>query len=287
MLATLGGFLALLAGLLVLLLPLLVPELSRPRDSVWGALVLVLGLVLVTSAERLSGAPMLAVLCGGLLIGRLSTEVGLGRWRQLSREEQVRLTGAERWRTSLQQLAAALMGLLSLAGSKLGVLVSWLKERREASSKARETTKRWVRPEPEVAEPVVAQPEIAETELPEAEPVVAETQAAAFPEAEAVAEASEKPLPPEAAPAAEPPPATMAPPAADKDDDADVTTVGSFAEIEQLIEQAGATNPGADPSGSSGEESDEEAVAEPAADGDGEAPGAGVDNSPLLPPQAL
>ncbi|MCP9840642.1 hypothetical protein KBY93_08325 [Synechococcus sp. J7-Johnson] len=279
MLATLGGFLALLAGLLVLLLPLLVPELSRPRDSVWGALVLVLGLVLVTSAERLSGAPMLAVLCGGLLIGRLSTEVGLGRWRQLSREEQVRLTGAERWRTSLQQLAAALMGLVSLAGSKLGVLLSWLKERREASSKARETTKRWVRPEPEVAEPVVAQPEIAETELPEPEPVVAETQAAAVAEAEELAEASEQPRPPEAAPAADPPPA------ADNDDEADVTTVGSFAEIEQLIEQAGATTPGADP----GEASDEEAVAvvDPAADGDGEAPGAGVDNSPLLPPQAL
>jgi hypothetical protein len=258
MLATLGGFLALLAGLLVLLLPLLVPELSRPRDSVWGALVLVLGLVLVTSAERLSGAPMLAVLCGGLLIGRLSTEVSLGRWRQLSREEQVRLTGAERWRTSLQQLAAALMGLLSLAGSKLGGLLSWLKERREASSKARETTKRWVRPEPE--------------------PVVAETEAAALPEvvavavaeAGAVAEASEQPRPPEE------------PPAADNDDD-DVTTVESFAEIEQLIEQAGAAPPAVDPSGAS----DEEAVADPAAAGDGEAPGAGVDNSPLLPPQAL
>ncbi|MCP9819364.1 hypothetical protein KBZ18_07640 [Synechococcus sp. Cruz-9H2] len=260
MLATLGGFLALLAGLLVLLLPLLVPELSRPRDSVWGALVLVLGLVLVTSAERLSGAPMLAVLCGGLLIGRLSTEVGLGRWRQLSREEQVRLTGVERWRTSLQQLAAALMGLVSLAGSKLGVLLSWLKERREASSKARETTKRWVRPEPE--------------------PVVSETQAAAVPEvAVAEAEASDQPRPPEAAPASDPPPA------ADKDDADDVTTVESFAEIEQLIEQAGATTPGADPSGASDEEA--VAVAEPAADGDGEGPGAGVDNSPLLPPQAL
>ncbi len=253
MLATLGGFLALLAGLLVLLLPLLVPELSRPRDSVWGALVLLLGLVLVTSAERLSGAPMLAVLCGGLLIGRLSTEVGLGRWRQLSHEEQVRLTGMERWSTSLQQLAAALMGLLSLAGSKLAGLLSWLKERREASSKARETTKRWVRPEPEVAAPVVPEPEAA-----------------------VVPEASEQPRPPEATPAAEPPPAA-------ETDDADVTTVASFAEIEQLIEQAGAAPAGADSAG----RSDEEAVADPAAAGDGEVPGAGVDNSPLLPPQAL
>ncbi|MCP9800463.1 Ycf66 family protein [Synechococcus sp. RedBA-s] len=180
MLATLGGSLALLAGLLVLLLPLLVPELSRPRDSVWGALVLVLGLVLVTSAERLSGAPMLAVLCGGLLIGRLSTEVSLGRWRQLSREEQVRLTGVERWRTSLQQLSAALMGLIALAGSKLGVLSTWLKERREASAKVQTSGKRWVRPEPEAS-------------------------------------------------------------------DTNVTTVESFAEIEQLVEQAGAQSPDASP----------------------------------------
>lgn len=180
MLATLGGSLALLAGLLVLLLPLLVPELSRPRDSVWGALVLMLGLVLVTSAERLSGAPMLAVLCGGLLIGRLSTEVSLGRWRQLSREEQVRLTGVERWRTSLQQLSAALMGLIGLAGSKLGVLSTWLKERREASAKVQASSKRWVRPEPEASDP-------------------------------------------------------------------NVTTVESFAEIEQLIEQAGAQSPDAPP----------------------------------------
>ncbi|MFM9102322.1 MAG: Ycf66 family protein, partial [Cyanobium sp.] len=62
MLAILGGALALVIGLAVLLLPLLLPELSRARDAVWGAVVLLLGLVLVTSAERLRGAPMLGVL---------------------------------------------------------------------------------------------------------------------------------------------------------------------------------------------------------------------------------
>ncbi|MFM8277170.1 MAG: Ycf66 family protein, partial [Cyanobium sp.] len=88
MLATLGGCFALLLGIAVLLLPLLTPELSRPRDAFWGAVVLLLGLVLVTSSERLTGAPMLAVLCGGLLIGRLGGEVGRGRWNQLSAEER-------------------------------------------------------------------------------------------------------------------------------------------------------------------------------------------------------
>jgi hypothetical protein len=146
MLATLGGILALLAGLAVLLIPLLLPELSRPRDAFWGALVLLLGLVLVTSAERLSGAPMLAVLCGGLLIGRLGSEVGLGRWRQLSGEEQQRFWAPERWQTSLQQLGASL---------------NWLQQRLAVKPKPA-TTKRWVRPEaPDQQEEKQAQPPLA------------------------------------------------------------------------------------------------------------------------------
>ena len=67
MLATLSGDICLLFGLALLLLPLLAVELSRPRDGVWGAVVLILGLVLVTSSDRMRGAPMLAVLCGSLL----------------------------------------------------------------------------------------------------------------------------------------------------------------------------------------------------------------------------
>ena len=148
MLATLGGFLALLLGLLLLLLPLLATELSRARDSVWGAVVLLLGLVLVTSAERLTGAPMLAVLCGGLLIGRLGVEVGQGRWRLLSEEERLRLWSRERWQTSLSQIGASLNRLLQLAGGVVSGLGSWLAERRTARPA---TTKKWVRPEADAA----------------------------------------------------------------------------------------------------------------------------------------
>jgi hypothetical protein len=143
MLATLGGSLALLLGLGILLLPLLATELSRPRDSFWGAVVLLLGLVLVTTTERLTGAPMLAVLCGGLLIGRLGSEVGLARWRQLTPEEQLRLGSAERWRSSLSQLGASCAQLLQLATRALGGAGAWIAERRQPRS----TTKRWVRPE--------------------------------------------------------------------------------------------------------------------------------------------
>jgi hypothetical protein len=144
MLATLSGSLALVVGLAVLLLPLLATELSRPRDAAWGAVVLLLGLVLVTSAERLTGSPMLAVLCGGLLIGRLGSEVLQGRWRQLTPEEQQQLGSLERWQSSVGQLSAALARLLSVgretAGSLLGAL-------NRPSKPKTGTSKRWVRPE--------------------------------------------------------------------------------------------------------------------------------------------
>jgi hypothetical protein len=143
LLAIVGGTLALLLGLLLLLLPLLATELSRPRDSVWGAVVLLLGLVLVTSADRLTGAPMLAVLCGGLLIGRLSSEVGLGRWRQLTDDERRLLASSERWSRSVQQLGAASTSLLERAGGLLSGLAT-----RVASRPPRPgSSKRWVRPE--------------------------------------------------------------------------------------------------------------------------------------------
>jgi hypothetical protein len=148
MLATLGGALALLLGLAVLLLPLLAPELSRPRDAVWGAVVLLLGLVLVTSAERLTGAPMLGVLCGGLLIGRLAVEVGQGRWFRLTPEEQQQLWSAERWQTVLGQLRESAVRLLAIAGGASAVLGGWIAERRQPRS----TGKRWVRPEDRAAE---------------------------------------------------------------------------------------------------------------------------------------
>ncbi|MEX1317415.1 MAG: Ycf66 family protein [Synechococcaceae cyanobacterium] len=149
MLAVLGGALALVLGLAILLLPLLLPELSRSRDAVWGAVVLLLGLVLVTSAERLTGAPMLGVLCGGLLIGRLAVEVGQGRWRQLTAEEQGRLGSAERWRKALGEAGSASAGLLALASQWSATAGLWLRQRRQPRS----TGKRWIRPEQPTPEP--------------------------------------------------------------------------------------------------------------------------------------
>ena len=122
MLATLAGDLCLLLGLAVLLLPLLATELSRPRDGIWGGVVLLLGLVLVTSSDRLRGAPMLAVICSALLISRLGSEVAQARWQRLSQEEQQRLRSKERWSTSLQQLGTSITTLLSNISAAVGSL---------------------------------------------------------------------------------------------------------------------------------------------------------------------
>jgi hypothetical protein len=167
----------------------LVSELSRPRDAAWGAVVLVLGLVLVTSADRLTGAPMLAVLCGGLLIGRLGGEVGQARWRQLTPEERQRLGTAERWRGSLLQLTSSLAGLATGAGGQLarvrGGLARLTGGRDGAAGpgrKAKASGKRWVRPEA-LGDRAAGASSGPEAELPAAETVPGEGSPAQGPPA--------------------------------------------------------------------------------------------------------
>ena len=140
MLATLIGELSLLLGLAVLLLPLFTTELSRPRDGAWGALVLILGLVLITSSDRLQGTPMWTVLLGALLISRLGTEVAQSRWQKLSSEEQLRLISSDSWTTSLKQLGASLANL----GGKVNELIEQVRPK----PKPNVSNKKWVRPEP-------------------------------------------------------------------------------------------------------------------------------------------
>ena len=139
MLATLSGDFCLLLGLALLLLPLLAVELSRPRDGVWGAVVLLLGLVLVTSSDRLRGAPMLAVLCAGLLIARLGSEGGLARCNTLSETEQQRFQSIDHWRTSVRQLL--------ITTGRVGEGISGIAKQLKPTGKSGVTEKKWVRPE--------------------------------------------------------------------------------------------------------------------------------------------
>ncbi len=162
MLATLSGDVCLLFGLALLLLPLLAVELSRPRDGLLGAVVLLLGLVLVTCSDRLRGAPMLAVLCGGLLVSRLSAEVGQARWQALSEEEKARLRSIDHWLTGVRQLGTAAGGL----SEGLGGMAKQLKP----AGKSGVSGKKWVRPE--TAEEVPVTP--MSTESPSPEPTASE-----------------------------------------------------------------------------------------------------------------
>ncbi len=139
MLAILVGDFSLIVGLVVLLLPLLATELSRPKDAIWGALVLLLGLVLVTTSERFRGAPMLAVLSGTLLIGRLGLEVAQGRWNYLTQEEKERFTTFDRWIKIYKELARVLSAFLGIILEFLGLFVP--------KSKQDRTVKKWVRPD--------------------------------------------------------------------------------------------------------------------------------------------
>ena len=141
MLAILIGALALAFGLLLMLLPLMASQLARPRDGLWAAVVLLLGLVLVTGAERLTGGPMLGVLCGGLLIGRLSTEVGQQRWAVLDQSARDELQQRSYWQGQLIQLKDALQKLLT---ALLGLL-GWIKDRLRKPV----ITKKWVRADAE------------------------------------------------------------------------------------------------------------------------------------------
>ena len=198
-LAVLIGSLALIAGLLLMLLPLVASELARPRDSFWAAVVLLLGLVLVTASDRLTGAPMLGVLCGGLLIGRLGSEVGQQRWGALEPAQQQRFSETSYWSEQLQQLRGAAAKLLAAGG----IVASWLQER----LKKPEVSKRWVRADAtseataSEAEPTATEPSADTDSSDEA----AEISAEVVPEPEPEAEPEPEPEPElEPEPAVEP-----------------------------------------------------------------------------------
>ena len=192
-LAVLIGSLALIAGLLLMVLPLVASELARPRDSFWAAVVLLLGLVLVTASERLTGAPMLGVMCGGLLIGRLGSEVGQQRWSALEPAQQQRLSETSYWMEQLQQLRGAAAKLLAAGG----IVASWLQERLNKP----EVSKRWVRADatgeatPSEAEPSATEPSADAVSSDETSEINAEIAPEPEPEAEPEPEPELEPEP--------------------------------------------------------------------------------------------
>jgi hypothetical protein len=119
---------------------------------------------------------MLAVLCGSLLISRLSAEVGQARWRALSEEEQNKLGSPDHWLNNLQQLGSAVASL----GEGLTGIVKQVKP----AGKSGVTSKKWVRPEPEPSNTAKALPELSTSTEAQLESTPETTPATSAPESE-------------------------------------------------------------------------------------------------------
>ena len=104
MLISIFGDFFLAVGFLILLLPLILVELSRPRDWLNGGLFLFLGLFLLVESDVLRGSINLLVFSMAVLYGKLISEIIQIRWNQLSSEEKNRIGSLQRWFESLKQL---------------------------------------------------------------------------------------------------------------------------------------------------------------------------------------
>ncbi len=111
MVAIFLGDIALCFGVALLLIPLLITELSRPRDAWWGAVFLLWGLNLITNNDRFEGSEMFAIGLASLLIYRFLLEASQNRWHQLTQEEKTSLGSLGRWKASFSQLILSMKTL--------------------------------------------------------------------------------------------------------------------------------------------------------------------------------
>tara|TARA_Y100001968_G_scaffold124997_1_gene113964 strand:- start:227 stop:733 length:507 start_codon:yes stop_codon:yes gene_type:complete len=116
MLVSIFGYLFLSIGLLILVLPLILVELSRPRDWLMGGLFLFLGLLLLVENELFRGSINLLVISMAILFGKMILEISQIRWYQLNPEEKKKIGSFQRWVESFTQLfqSFALVGKTSL-----------------------------------------------------------------------------------------------------------------------------------------------------------------------------
>ena len=104
MVVSIFGYLFLFVGLLILALPLMLVELSRPKDWLMGGLFLFLGLFLKVENEILRGSINLLVISMAILYGKMFLEIIQTRWYQLGSEEKKRIVSFQRWLESFKQL---------------------------------------------------------------------------------------------------------------------------------------------------------------------------------------
>ena len=139
MLNSIFGYFFLCIGLIILAVPLILVELSRPRDWLIGGLFLFLGLFLLVENDLLRGSINLLVICMAILYGIMMSEIIQNRWNQLSFEEKKRIGSFERWFESFKQLGQ----IFAFLGNTV------LKFFKSFSSQSEKPIKekKWVRPE--------------------------------------------------------------------------------------------------------------------------------------------
>ena len=104
MVVSIFGYLFLFVGLFIMALPLVLVELSKPRDWLMGGLFLFLGLFLLVENDLLRGSINLLVFSMAILYGKMILEIFQTRWYQLSSEEKKRIGSFQRWFESFKQL---------------------------------------------------------------------------------------------------------------------------------------------------------------------------------------
>ena len=139
MLNSIFGDLFLFVGFLILALPLILVELSRPRDWLIGGLCLFLGLFLLVENNFLRGSIHLFIISMSVLYGVMMSEIIQTRWHQLSFEEKKRIGSFERWFESFKQLGQ----IFALIGNSF---LNFFNSFKNQSQKPL-IEKKWVRPE--------------------------------------------------------------------------------------------------------------------------------------------
>jgi len=137
MVVSIFGYLFFFVGLLILALPLMLVELSRPRDWLMGGLFLFLGLFLLVENDLLRDSINLLVFSMAILYGKMILEIFQTRWNQLSSEEKKRIGSFQRWFESFKQLGQSFV----LIGNGF---LNFFKSFRTKSEKP---LKKWVHPE--------------------------------------------------------------------------------------------------------------------------------------------
>ncbi len=137
MLAVLIGVLSIFVGITTLFLPLFLTELSRSRDSFWGAMTIVLGLTVISMSHRFDGSPLLVLVLGAVIFTRLIIEISHHRWQLLTSEEKDSFKSFGRWDKGVRELFSTFVKLSSL----LFELIQRFKFKAEPKSKG----KKWIR----------------------------------------------------------------------------------------------------------------------------------------------